>query len=203
MQKNKQDNRIKKVGKLIPFNRQILLGTVTLVAAAVLLIIGLYPRSANAPQLSGTPLPENPADAAGTVASTRVESGCELIQEASYSRCGHTTTRRTQLPQELDGKTRQEVEAVYGGWQVTEFLPKRITMARKLEMYCADHVVLMPDETGVLSVFQNKYGDAMAFVESLDMRLDSLPEASREEVRAGKGFDTLADLEEWLENMES
>lgn len=203
MQNDKQDGRIKRLGKLLPLNRQVFLGAATLVVAAALLIIGLYPRGASAPQASGTPLPENPADAAGVVASTKVESGCELIQEVSYSRCGHKTTRRTQLPQELDGKTRQDVEAAYDGWQITEFLPKRVTMTRQLEMYCANHVVLMPDEAGVLSVFQNKYGDAMAFVEALDLRLDSLPEAIQEEVRVGKGFDNLADLEQWLENMES
>ncbi len=202
MQSNGQDSQKKKLGKALPINRQVFLGAAALVAATVLLIIGLYPRDAAAPDLYTTPPPENAADAAGTQ-SSRVEAGCELVQQLTYSRCDHKVDRRTPLPQELVGKTRQEVEAAYEGWQVTEFLPKRITMARLFPLYCADHVVLMPDETGVLSLFENKYGDAMAFVRSLEIDMDALPESIAEEVRMGKGFDSLEEVEQWLESIES
>ncbi len=201
MQKSGQGNHKKQVGKALPFNRQVFLGAAALVAAALLLIIGLYPRDASAPDLNTTPPPENAADAAQT--STRVEAGCELVQLMKYNRCDHEVTRRTPIPQELVGKTRQEVEAAYEGWQVTEFLPKRVSMARVLSLYCAQHVVLMPDESGILSVFENKYGDAMAFVRSLETSLDALPESIQEEVRMGKGFDSLKDVEQWLESIES
>jgi hypothetical protein len=183
-------------------NRQVILGAAALVAAAVLLIIGLYPRNAVAPDLTSTLPPENAADAGGAQPS-RVEAGCELVQELTYSRCDHKIDRRTPIPQELVGKTLKDVEAAYEGWQVTEFLPKRITMARLYPLYCAQHVVLMPDESGVLAVFENKYGDAMALVRSLETSLDSLPGSIQEEIRLGKGFDTMADLEQWLENVES
>ncbi len=203
MNKSGQGNQKKRMGSALPFNRQVFFGAAALVAAAVLLIIGLYPRDAVAPDLSNTAPPENMADAAGTQPSIHVEAGCELVQLMKYSRCDHEVTRRIPLPQELAGKTRQEVETAYEGWQVTEFLPKRVTMARLVSLYCAEHVVLMPDETGVLGVFENKYGDAMAFVRSLETSLDSLPESIQEEVRLGKGFDTMKDLEQWLENVES
>jgi len=203
MHKSGQDIQKKRVGRALPINRQVFLGAATLVVTAVLLIIGLYPRNAVAPDLTNTTPPENMADTAGTQPSIRVEAGCELVQQLTYSRCGHDVTRRTPLPQELVGKLRQDVEAAYEGWQVTEFLPKRVTMARLFSLYCAAHVVLMPDETGVLGVFENKYGDAMVFVRSLETTLDSLSESIQEEVRLGKGFDTLEDLEQWLENVES
>lgn len=203
MQSNRQGSQKKRVGRALPINRQVILGAATLVVAAALLIIGLYPRNASAPDLDTTLPPESAAaDEAGTQPS-RVEAGCELVQLLKYSRCDHEVTRRTPLPQELVGKTRQDVESAYEGWQVTEFLPKRITMARLFPLYCSQHVVLMPDESGVLGVFENKYGDAMAFVRSLETNLDSLPESIQEEVRLGKGFDTLADLEQWLESVES
>lgn len=202
MQSSGQGSQKKKAGRALPMNRQVILGAATLVAAAVLLIIGLYPRNAVAPELTPTQPPENAADVAGAQPSL-VETGCELVQQLSYSRCGHDVTRRTPIPQELVGKTLKDVEAAYDGWQVTEFLPKRITMARLFPLYCSQHVVLMPDESGVLAVFENKYGDAMAFVRSLETSLDSLPASIQEEVRLGKGFDTLADLEQWLESVQS
>ncbi len=202
MQSSGQGNQKKKVGRALPINRQVILGAAALVAAAVLLIIGLYPRNAVAPDLTTTQPPDNAANEAGTQPS-RVEAGCELVQQLTYSRCDHKVERRTPIPQELVGMSLKEVEAAYEGWQVMEFLPKRITMARQYSLYCAQHVVLMPDESGVLGIFENKYGDAMAFVRSLETSLDSLPESIQEEVRLGKGFDTMQDLEQWLENVES
>ncbi len=202
MQKNGQDKQKKLTGMKLPMNRQVFFGAAALVAAAALLIIGLYPRGASAPDITSTLPPESAANEAGTQPS-RVETGCELIQQLTYSRCGHDVTRRTPLPQELVGKSRQDVETAYEGWQVTEFLPKRVTMAKLFDMFCANHVVVMPDESGVLGVFQNKYGDAMAFVQSLQLPLGTLPDSMQEEVRQGKGFDSLEDVEEWLENIES
>ena len=202
MQSSGQGSQKKKAGRALPINRQVILGAAALVAAAVLLIIGLYPRNAVAPDLNTTQPPENVANEAGTQPS-HVEAGCELVQQLSYSRCEHKVERRTPISQELVGKTLQDVQAAYDGWQVMEFLPKKITMARQFPLYCAQHVVLMPDESGVLGVFENKYGDAMAFVRSLETSLDSLPESIQEEVRLGKGFDSMEDLEQWLENVES
>ncbi len=203
MQRNGRSGRKIRMRGMIPFNRQVFLGAAALVVTAVLLIIGLYPRNAVAPDVTDTAPPETMADAAGTQVSTLVEAGCELVQQMTYSRCGHTITRRIPLPQELAGKTLRDVEAAYEGWQVTEFLPKRITMSRLFPLYCAQHVVLMPDESGMLAVYQNKYGDAMVFVQSLETSLASLPESLQEEIRQGKGFDSMGGLEEWLENMES
>lgn len=203
MQNNGQGSGGKRLGRPLPFNRQVFLGAAALLAAAVLLIIGLYPRNAIAPEASGTPSVEGQADPAGVAASTKVEEGCELIQHMTYTRCGHELDRRIQLPQELIGKTREDVEAAYDGWQVTEFLPKRITMARRFDLFCADHLVLMPDSSGTLCIYQNKYGDAMVLTQSLDLSLDSLPDAAQEEIRLGKGFDSYSDLEQWLEGMES
>ena len=112
-------------------------------------------------------------------------------------------TRRQNLPSELIGQGRETVEAAYDQWRITEFSPRQITMEQQLDMYCSQHMVIMPDETGVLGIFENKYGDALAYVRSLETRLDALPEALQEEIRLGKGFNTLAELEQWMENAES
>lgn len=177
--------------------RQWMLGGAVLLAAAVLLVVGLTPRTAQSP---GT---EPSADPAQNVPQAVAEAGCQVIQHLSYTPCGHELTRRLDIPQELVGKTRAEVEGAYDQWRVTEFLPKQVTMEQQIDIYCAQHVVLMPDESGVLSVFQNKYGDALAFVKSLEIPMDTLPDAVQEEVRPGKGFDDMTALEQWLESVES
>ncbi len=173
------------------------LAALALVAAVTLLL----PRGADSP--SQSPVPTGLSEPAGAGAQMKVVEGCELLQTLSYTRCAHTVTRRVAAPTELTGKTLAEVEPLYDEWQITEFGSKEIKMSQQPDLYCPDHMVLLPDETGLLCVFQNKYGDALALVEELETELSSLPAAMQEEARRGIGFDSLAELEQWLESAES
>ena len=104
---------------------------------------------------------------------------------------------------ELYGKTLDEVAALYPEWRITEFGASLIKMEQQPDMFCPDHMVLMPNGAGVLCVFQNKYGDGLALVNELDLELSALPSAIQEDLRHGMGFSTLAELEQWLESVES
>ena len=76
-------------------------------------------------------------------------------------------------------------------------------MEQHLQMYCPDHMVLMPDGAGMLCVFENKYGDALSLVKELSIPLKSLPAAAQEDVEHGLGFSTPEEMEMWLESVES
>lgn len=177
--------------------RQLLLGIATLLGMAVLLIVGLTPVAASAP------------DVQPDVAQVRSDSAqlldadCQIIQHLSYATCGHSLTRRQALPPELAGKTRADLEAAYDPWQVTSFSSAEVVMEQALDMFCPEHVVLMPDDSGVLCIFQNRYGDALALVRELNLPLSELPDAYQEELRPGKGFPTQEELTRWLESIES
>lgn len=182
-----------------PFKRNTVL---LIMSVAVLLLIAaltlLLPGRGVAPA-------ENDPDAWSAAAdkSVRVAEGAELYQTLTYTRCEHVVTRRVTAPVELYGKTLAEVEPLYAEWQITEFSPKEVHMEQQPDIFCPDHMVLMPNGAGVLCVFENKYGDALALVRELDADMSSLPAAVREELEDGVGFSTLAELEQWLESVES
>ena len=178
--------------------RSLLTGAAVLLGMALLLIVGLTPRTAAAPDVD---LPDTAlvgADTAVTLAET-----CQLVQHLTYAPCGHELTRRQALPPELVGQGRAALEAAYDLWQVTSFAPEEVVMAQALPMYCPEHVILMPDESGMLCVFKNRYGDALAMVRELNIPLSELPDDLQEDLRSGKGFDTEEDLDLWLESNES
>ena len=143
------------------------------------------------------------AEAAGQSGIATPQEGCELWQTFSYTPCGHTVVRRLTAPVEIYGQPLDGVEALYPAWRITEFGAKQIKMEQQLQMYCPDHMVLMPDGAGLLCVFQNKYGDALALVNELNIPVKSLPAAAQEEVAMGLGFSTPEELEMWLESVES
>ena len=170
------------------------LGGVLLLAAGLLALL----LPANAP---GGDAPESRTAVAGE--AVRVGEGAELLQTLTYTRCAHVVTRRVTAPVELYGKTHEEVQPLYDEWRITEFSPLEIKMEKRPELFCPDHVVLMPNAAGKLCVFENKYGDALALVSELQTELSSLPAAVQEDATEGMGFSTLTELEQWLESAES
>jgi len=171
----------------------LMLGVSAAVLAAAVLAL-LLPAQGSAPGMDG-----RQASAEQTVLSEE----SELYQTLFYNRCGHTVTRRMTAPVETYGKNLQEVEALYPDWQVTEFSPALVKMERQPDLFCPDHMVLMPNGAGYLCVFENKYGDALALVNELNIPVKNLPAAAQEEVTMGLGFSTAEEMEMWLESVES
>lgn len=178
--------------------RSLVMGAAVLLGMAVLLIVGLTPRTASAPDVE---MPDTALVGSDTAVALSAE--CQLIQHLSYTPCGHELTRRQSLPPELVGQGRAALEAAYDLWQVTSFSSDEVSMSQALDMYCPQHVILMPDESGMLCVFENRYGDALGLVRELNIPLSELPDDLQETLRAGKGFDTAEDLDLWLESNES
>lgn len=166
--------------------------TIALLAAAAAVLV--WPASTQAPV---------PAEQAGAPDAAVPAEGCELLQTLSYTRCGHRVVRRVTAPQEVYGKTLEGVQALYPEWRITEYAAKLIKMEQEPELYCPDHLVLMPDGAGMLCVFQNKYGDALALVNELNIPVKELPAAAQEDVAFGLGFSTADELNQWLESVES
>lgn len=170
-----------------------------LTAAAILLFALLLILVPSSTQDDALLAPDQPV----SQDATKAGSDCAITQTIRYDRCGHEITRRQIAPMEVAGKTMSEVEPLYADWTITEFAANEIKMNRSLALYCPDHVVLMPDGTGMLCVFQNTYGDALGLVRELGTPFDSLSSAMQEEVRPGLGFSSLSELESWLESAES
>ena len=146
---------------------------------------------------------EAPAQDAASAENAVLEEGGELLQTLTYTRCDHVVTRRVTAPVETYGQDLSGMEALYPEWQMTEFGAKLVKMERRMDMFCPDHMVLMPDGAGFLCVFENRYGDALALVRELDIAVGTLPAAVQEEVTMGVGFSTAEELELWLEGVES
>ena len=176
--------------------RQLLTGGAMLVGMALLLIVALTPKST----VDDT-LPETAQVRSDAQLTTNTD--CQIIQHMTYTPCGHELTRRQVIPAELAGQNREAIAAAYDAWQITSFASAEVAMEQKLSLYCPEHVVLMPDEGGMLCVFQNKYGDALALLKELDLLLTELPDDVQQTVREGKGFSTIEELEQWLEGADS
>ncbi len=178
--------------------KQLLSGCAMLLGLTALLLLGLTPRNA-------APLPQATPEVAQvrSDAASALSADCQVVQHMTFTPCRHSMTRRQVLPTELAGKGREALAAAYDAWQVTAFSASEVVMVQSIDLYCPQHVVLMPDEGGLLCIFQNRYGDALALTKELGIPLSDLADDIQTELRHGKGFDNLEALEKWLEGVES
>ncbi len=148
-----------------------------------------------------------PKDAAPEMAVTNTEvtlsETSAIRQTFRYTRCGHTVTRRLTAPVETYGKGMEDVRALYGGWNVTEFSGAEAVMEQAFDLYCPDHLVLLPNEENMLCLFENRYGDALVLVRETSVPLSALAAADQESAAHGLAFDTAQEAEMWLESVES
>lgn len=140
---------------------------------------------------------------AAAKARENVEEGCQLIQTIHYARCGHDVTRRVAADKEYKGCTLQQMQQAFSDWSITSFSPSEIEMSCTMQLYCPEHLVVMPDGAGVLGIYENAYGDGYALRAQLDIPLSALPEDLLETVHLGIGFGSAQAVEQWLETFES
>ena len=176
--------------------RHLLTGSALLMALALLMILAMIP-------LATEESPQQDAAQTNLDSAQALQADCAVIQQMTYTPCGHQVTRRTALPTELAGKGRADLTAAYDAWQITSFSPTEVSMTKTFEIYCPQHIVLLPDGSGMLCAWQNKYSDGLALVKELGVAVSELPDAAQSQARRGKGFDSLEALEQWLESAES
>lgn len=187
--------KIKPEARIRVERRQLIAGVGSLCALALVAVIALTPAA------TGNDTP--PATAADAGNSITLSSSCVLLQHMVFAPCGHEITRREALPEALHGRTRTDLEAYYEPWRVTTFASDEVAMEQTLDIYCPEHIMLMPDESGMLCIWQNTYGDALSLIRELQIPLNEFSDTTQEELRAGLGFDTEEQLLAWLENAES
>lgn len=133
----------------------------------------------------------------------KVEESCTLLQTVHYDRCGHAVTRRVEVDKEYQGATLEQMQQAFADWSITSFAPTEIVMSCRMPIYCPDHLVVMPDNAGVLGVYINELGQGYTLQRQLEAPLTDLPEDVLEKVHLGLSFATMGEIENWLETLES
>lgn len=143
----------------------------------------------------------------GADLSARTQKGCYLHSTLVYGPCGHSVQRRENLPVQLVGLSRQaldkEIADVIPGAVVTGFSGTEVDCSRRLDIPCPLHWVLRSGEDGMLGVWQNLSGEALALVRGTDIPLARAAESEQEELRSGRMFDDVQALEGYLESLSS
>ena len=129
---------------------------------------------------------------------TRVE------RDICYLGCQHRETVAVTDTSALVGMTRQELAAYWPDAVITSFTSELVRVVVSTESYCPKHLLLRADAQGNLEVCQMQTDTlAMAPVLELEVSLDGLGEEARAELQEGVLFNSLEEINHYLESMES
>lgn len=132
-----------------------------------------------------------------------IARGCILHQTLHYALCGHSVERKIDAPDTVLGLNRELFEQAMEDWRITAFAAQRIEMSRAMEMPCPAHWVILADESGMLGVYRNLYGEELLCLRKMEMGVSAAPESDQMQLRRGMCFDSAQDAEAYLEAIQS
>lgn len=142
------------------------------------------------------PAQEPPAAQVAQMGEETVSPSAKVLWRYHMA-CGHVVEREDAQP--AIGKTQAELEAAYGPGSVTSFGADAVVLELESAAYCPDHYVLKL-ENGALTV--RKTGDDLQ--EEILLTLDvTLPPDAAAECEKGLCFDSLEDINVYLEGLDS
>ena len=100
--------------------------------------------------------------------------------------------------------TRRELAQAYPEAAITTFTSERVRLVVSAEGYCPAHLLLMADAKGALAVYQMQEDTLqMEAVLALPLAADAFDAETAAALAAGVPFDTMDEINAYLESMES
>ena len=65
-----------------------------------------------------------------------------LALKKIYKDCNHVSFEFVDLPNELINKNKEEVEELYGDWNVEQFVENKVVLSKEVEGICEEHFLL-------------------------------------------------------------
>ncbi|MDP2892580.1 MAG: hypothetical protein Q8O09_05540 [Bacillota bacterium] len=132
-----------------------------------------------------------------------ISADCVETVEYRYLLCGHTKYVKQKAGSEIAGLTEEEFRLRYPGFQMLQFSPTAIQGTVIINAYCPDHYILKAID-GMVDIYRIKPGTGeFALYKRLGMHIEEFKESCKQGVARGMAFDSIEDLEGFLEDQES
>ena len=142
-----------------------------------------------------------PADNQAAQQNVRLPRGSMLTLQTTYALCGHELSQQEVLVCEGRDVTRDELQALYPDWQLTEFSSDSALLVRTLDIPCEKHYLIKLSGAR-LTISQLRNGE-MVEAGSAAIARDALDPELIQQLERGKLADTLAQAEGVIENVQS
>lgn len=202
--------------------KYITLALMVLLIGALSFLTGMYvgrdEASANAqqtqqaaviePGTTATGAPETPSGSESSAQAVSAQTvnvvgpNVRVSWETVYASCTHSVVTEDAAAAYI-GLTREELAARYPGCEVAELTSDKLVLRRRVSGYCADHLILKRDEKGLVVIKTDPITGEQQQLLHINFDLSLLDAEVLEQLDKGLLFETLEQIDSYLEGIES
>lgn len=144
-----------------------------------------------------------PSDVPAQAEDAKIEQGAAVDWDYEYRMCGHHIYLHCEVDESMAGLTFSELQASNPDVRIVSFEPKKLSLKMSFDCYCPRHYILKQyrDE---LAIFKTVLGtpDQEVYLE-VPVLFSKVNADEQQALETGKLFETLEDIEHYLENIET
>lgn len=154
-------------------------------------------------QYRSTDKTEDPVTAVGHIGKINILPDTVIVCNYSFSACDHKLTRSIDALPHV-GQTQEEFLLEYRDTEIESFSSSSVRLSSMIVGPCPLHIMLRADETGQLHVYQTSDESLeLISIQTLPIYAASFPQEIAEELYEGIVFDSVDEINAYLENAES
>lgn len=181
-------------------NKRIAIWLIVLLLLAVSGLTGFIIASNEPRVVKVTPTPSEVPAAAD---DSKIAKGAVVKWEYEYKMCGHSVFISCLADSNITGLTFSQLQAEYTEARIISFEPEKIVLKMSFECYCPRHYILKRYADG-LAVFRTIVGSyEQEKYREIPLRLDDLSADVQEVLEMGKLFESIEELEYYLEDLKN
>lgn len=119
-----------------------------------------------------------------------------------YNSCSHVHLLEESISYNDIGITREEFSRRYFNWDIKIFNAKNIVMEKVIEGYCPNHYILQ-EVDNYIAICQSDIDGNLDIVKKIDISFEYLPKEWKEQFKKGLIMETLEEIEQVIEDIES
>ena len=119
-----------------------------------------------------------------------------------YRFCGHSDKGEELIRYSDIGLSRMEFSNKYLDWAIKSFSSDKIIMEKVLDGYCPRHYILQ-ELNGVIAIYQPDIDSQLDIIKQTDIPVDYLPQELQDQIRDGLAVETLEEIEDMIEDIDS
>ncbi len=129
----------------------------------------------------------------------KISPNAELIEKIYYENCGHTVTKKEEVPREVVNLSEDDFKERFDDWKVDFFSEKEISISKETLGICPDHYIVGVDD-GIINIYKINEDGEEELYEATNIYLEYLPEKDKQEIENRIEVIGKEKLNELLEN---
>ncbi|MGI5849828.1 MAG: hypothetical protein ACOX8Q_07170 [Christensenellales bacterium] len=146
---------------------------------------------------------EQSSDLQVDVNDAKISKNAMVQWDYEYKMCSHHIYLRCQVDQNMVGLSFSEFQEYYPDVRIVSFDTNELSLKKTFDCYCPDHYILKSYNQG-LAIFRTILGsDEQEIYLEIQFNLQAVRDDEKQVLEVGKLFNSVDDLEHYIENIET